>query len=298
MHHHVMEAVLGAAAALTVPVALIGLAGEPASGGDAAATVEIPAAAIDYQLPGEFLADGRPAAAPSEVRAVDAFRIMKQQVSLADYGECVDDGACQPAAARPGQVDVPVTGVNWLDAHAYARWYSAATGQSWRLPTALELAVASAERFVGDSYSAIADDPSNPAIRWLRQYREEVAANRAPDPEPKPRGHFGSNSLGMDDFGGNVWEWTSTCYERVTLDPGDGSVRGTIENCGVYVMEGQHRTYMSSFVRDGKSGGCAVGTPPDHLGFRLVREEPAFIAKVKSALQRGLTSMFSGTGKG
>ena len=29
---------------------------------------------------------------------------------------------------------------------------------------------------------------------------------------------------------------------------------------------------MSNFIREGKSGGCAVGTPPDHLGFRLVRD--------------------------
>jgi hypothetical protein len=29
---------------------------------------------------------------------------------------------------------------------------------------------------------------------------------------------------------------------------------------------------MSYFVRDGRRGGCAVGAPPDNLGFRLVRE--------------------------
>ena len=49
--------------------------------------------------------------------------------------------------------------------------------------------------------------------------------------------------------------------------------RQRVENCGVHVVEGFHRTYMSNFIRDGKSGGCAVGTPPDNLGFRLVREE-------------------------
>jgi hypothetical protein len=50
------------------------------------------------------------------------------------------------------------------------------------------------------------------------------------------------------------------------------------ENCGVRVIEGRHRSYMTEFIRDPKSGGCAVGTPPDNLGFRLVREEPAFPA--------------------
>jgi hypothetical protein len=43
------------------------------------------------------------------------------------------------------------------------------------------------------------------------------------------------------------------------------------ENCGVRVVEGQHRTYVTDFIRDALAGGCAVGTPPANLGFRLVR---------------------------
>ncbi|TGV96539.1 formylglycine-generating enzyme family protein, partial [Mesorhizobium sp. M2E.F.Ca.ET.154.01.1.1] len=34
------------------------------------------------------------------------------------------------------------------------------------------------------------------------------------------------------------------------------------------------------FIRDGKSGGCAVGTPPDNLGFRLVRERGGLLRAV------------------
>ena len=33
---------------------------------------------------------------------------------------------------------------------------------------------------------------------------------------------------------------------------------------------------MSNFIRDAKGGGCAAGTPPDNLGFRLVREDGFF----------------------
>jgi len=40
---------------------------------------------------------------------------------------------------------------------------------------------------------------------------------------------------------------------------------------------------MSNFIRDGKSGGCAVGTPPDNLGFRLVRER---LNVLRAALRR------------
>jgi hypothetical protein len=44
------------------------------------------------------------------------------------------------------------------------------------------------------------------------------------------------------------------------------------ENCGVRVVEGEHRTYVTDFIRDARAGGCAVGAPPANLGFRLVRD--------------------------
>ncbi len=217
---------------------------------------------------------------------------MKRQVGLADYGRCVAAGTCAAPDARPTTEDVPVTGVNWTDAEAYARWYSEATGETWRLPTAAEAAAAAGERFGGDPFSAAADDdPGNPAIRWIRRYREEAAARRPADPEPKPRGHYGPNSLGVEDFGGNVWEWTSTCYNRVTVDAG-GKFQSVIENCGVHVLEGRHRAYMSNFIRNGKSGGCAMGTPPENLGFRLVLDERpfpligGFVDRLKTAMAR------------
>ncbi len=275
MHLHLVDAI-GALAVLGLPATLLGLAGEPAPRLDSAPTVTVAATVLDYPEPGEFLIDGRPAASPARPMDVTAFSIMKHQVSLAEYERCVADDACSPpdAASANRAADVPVTGVSFLDAEAYARWYSQATGKSWRLPTAPEAAAAAAERFVGDAFSAIADDPANPAVRWLRRYREEAAARRAPDSTPKSRGHYGANSLGLEDFGGNVWEWTATCHTRVTLDADTGAVEAITPNCGVHVLEGRHRASMSNFVRDGRSGGCAVGTPPENLGFRLVREDP------------------------
>lgn len=290
MHINMLEAALGAVASLAVPLAAVGLAHLPPRAPllPMAETVGIAATVIDYPLPGEFLVEGRPATAPSAKVEIPAFRIMKRQVGLADYDLCVAEGACRPADARPNPRDVPVTGVSWLDAQAYASWYSRGTGASWRLPTALEAAVAAGERFGGETFTAQADDPANPAVRWLRRYREEAAAKRPPDPEPKPFGHYGPNSMGIEDFGGNVWEWTSTCYERVTLAGDRRTVLSQTQNCGVHVLEGRHRAYMSNFVRDGKSGGCAVGTPPENLGFRLVRDDDFSSIAWLDARLRGL----------
>jgi formylglycine-generating enzyme required for sulfatase activity len=69
---------------------------------------------------------------------------------------------------------------------------------------------------------------------------------------------------------GNVWEWTQTCHRRVWVDAA-GTILSEMPACSIRVLDGQHRAPMSVFVRDAKSGGCSVGTPPTNFGFRLVR---------------------------
>ena len=97
-------------------------------------------------------------------------------------------------------------------------------------------------------------------------------------------GSFGANSKGLADVAGNVWEWTNSCFLRVSLD-GDAERVANV-NCGVRVVEGAPRTYMTDFIRDPKVGGCAAGVPPSNLGFRLVVEgaSPA-IAIFENALR-------------
>ncbi|MER8461803.1 SUMF1/EgtB/PvdO family nonheme iron enzyme [Mesorhizobium sp. M1409] len=231
---------------------------------------------FDHPQPGEFLRESHPVAAPVVRETIDTpLEIMKYQVSVSDYGRCVADGVCKLADSRKIG-NVPVTGVSHMDAEAYATWLSARTGETWRLPTDVEWAYAAGERFRGDIESD-ESDPNNPALRWLAQYRTETALGRKPDPEPRGQGGFGINSKGVADVAGNIWEWTSTCYVHATMASDGVGVASSIDNCGVHAVEGFHRTYMSNFIRDGKSGGCAVGTPPDNLGFRLVRDRPSLV---------------------
>jgi len=261
---------------LSIGNAIDGRYPQPRSAVAASETVVLAPGSFNHSQPGEFLKASRPAPAPVRAEIVDApLEIMKFQVTAFDYDRCVADGACKPADSRLDG-NLPATGVSFLDAQAYANWLSARTGEAWRLPTDVEWAYAAAERFRADIEGG-EGDPADPARRWLTQYRNEAALGRKPDPEPRPRGSFGVNSNGVADIAGNVWEWTSTCYAHATMS-GDGArIASLIGNCGVHVVEGFHRTYMSNFVRDGKSGGCAVGTPPDNLGFRLVREQPGFL---------------------
>lgn len=243
------------------------------------ALVAIGPGSFEFRLPGEFLKADWPVDAPMrKMRFARSFEIMKYQVSFADYGACVEDAACEAPDGARQKADAPVTGVSYRDATAYAAWLSRKTGQSWRLPTDEEWAFAAAER-VRDDALDIEQNTANPATRWLARYAAE-AGTQTRDAEPKPRGHFGINSRGLADMAGNVWDWTTTCYQRVAVD-GRGKELASTENCGVRVLGGRHRSYMSYFIRDGKSGGCAAGLAPDNLGIRLIRDRPTFISAVR-----------------
>lgn len=235
-------------------------------------TVTMTPGRFAYRVPGEFLKEGRPVDGPMvDTRMRRPVEIMAYQVSGAEYAACVADGACAAADAAHDRADLPVTGISYRDAVAYAAWLSDRTGDTWRLPTDTEWAFAAAERFGDDALGLEEDEgaANNPATRWLAAYRNRNSD--AGDTEVRPRGTFGTNSSGLHDLSGSVWEWTSTCYARNRVDTAGRLAEATV-NCGVRVIGGRHRGYMSNFIRDGKSGGCAAGMAPDNLGFRLVRE--------------------------
>ncbi|MBJ3783160.1 SUMF1/EgtB/PvdO family nonheme iron enzyme [Devosia sediminis] len=233
------------------------------------ATVTLPPGTFNYRADGHFLRDNVPVDPPvGAVTQAVPLEIMQYQVSVEDYARCVADGACAPTV-QAGLDGQPVTGVSYQDAAAYAGWLSAASGQTWTLPTAPEWAYAAAERYTDEALGT-SDDAGNPALRWIANYRQEAARNRTADPYPKPLGTFGANSFGLMDIAGNVWEWTDTCHRRVHVNA-VGDILSEQPACTIRVLEGKHRAATSFFIRDAKSGGCSVGIPPDNLGFRLVR---------------------------
>ena len=113
----------------------------------------------------------------------------------------------------------------------------------------------------------------DPARRWLARY--EAESERSATKMPQPIGSFGANENGLLDVAGNVWEWTNTCFRRVAFDAAAETLNERTVYCGVRVVEGQHRTYVTDLICAARAGGCAVGTPPANLGFRLVRDDGA-----------------------
>jgi formylglycine-generating enzyme required for sulfatase activity len=262
------------AAALAAPLLATALA--PAGPGDIeTGTMPIAPAPFEYRVAGYFSRAGKPVEGPLRQIRLDAtLRIMRNLVTAAEYSRCVDEGACARARLPDGSPDVPVVGVSWHDAAAYAAWISRRSGVKHRLPTDEEWTFAAAEKVRDEALPMV--DPSDPAQAWIARYESEAARTKPGAVAPQPIGTFGTNSNGLTDLAGNVWEWTNTCFVRASLDGDRPEITNT--NCGVRVVQGAHRTYMTDFIRDPRTGGCAAGVPPANLGFRLVVETHQTIA--------------------
>lgn len=232
-------------------------------------TVLVPSGPGSYRLAGQYQYDNRVVDAPLQSYDAPPIEIMKYQVTGADYARCVAEGACD-APLNTADDRTAQTGVSFVDAMNYARWLSDRSGQSWRLPTDREWSYAAAERFHDDALG-IDIDEKDPSTRWLLAYASQ--SGREADRDLREIGAFGENRNGLADMSGNIWEWTTSCYRRGRLGPDGTTVESVSENCGVKVAQGKHRAYIVDFVRDANVGGCAVGLPPDYLGFRLVREK-------------------------
>ena len=128
----------------------------------------------------------------------------------------------------------PVTYVNWNDAQAYVSWLSRRTGGTYRLPTESEWERASAG--------------SRPGCDRLG--RGSVQDGTC------PVGTNGVNATGLSDMVGNLWEWTSDCWD------GD---------CGRRVLRGGSWEDYAGFLRSGARVWHYAGSRYDNLGFRVSR---------------------------
>ncbi len=205
-----------------------------------------------------------PEAADRPVQLADGTPLYVQrfEVSVAEWNRCHDEGACllelRVPAGRNAE-DMPATGLNYLDVQDYLAWVRDRTGHPFRLPTAAEWA-RMAEGVLPDEPDPIFTDP---ALIWASAYLLEGNAPRA----WLPRGAYSTSPEGIADLDGSVWEWTQDCYA--------GSAEGIDPaRCPAFFVGGEHVAAMSFLIRDPARGGCAVGSPPAHLGVRLVSDAP------------------------
>ena len=186
--------------------------------------------------------------------------VQVQETTIYEWNQCYLDGGCTlelrpPIGGNPKEF--PATGINWLDAQDYVRWLSKESRHPFRLPTSVEW-FEFARNVVPETPDPIFTDSS---LAWASAYQIEESIDRT----LKSSGAWSTSIDGIVDLDGNVWEWTQDCY--------DGNTNTSRETaCAAYVLGGEHRAVVSLLVRDSARGGCAVGTPPAHLGLRPVTD--------------------------
>ena len=185
------------------------------------------------------------------------LHVSRYEVTVASWRQCFKDGGCSHLPVSPSTPDLlPVTGVNWFDVNEYLNWANARDGGGLRLPTLGEWRVI-ARTLAHEKPAPLFTDPR---LAWAATYGQEITQSGS----PRVGGSYSTTPEGISDLNGNVWEWTSSCAKS-------GFEAGL---CPAYVAAGEHEALVSVFVRDPASGGCATGTPPTHLGFRLVADGP------------------------
>jgi formylglycine-generating enzyme required for sulfatase activity len=124
---------------------------------------------------------------------------------------------------RPSsQYNHPVIHVSWNDATAYCQWLSRKTSQSYRLPTEAEWEYAAGNGSAHTKYSWGNGNPSgkNGGNVWDEAGRRKLNWSSLfygyDDGYvfTSPVGSFNSNSLGLYDMTGNVWEWCRDYYDE------------------------------------------------------------------------------------
>ncbi len=151
-------------------------------------------------------------------RAIGAF-----PVTVADYEQCVRAKACEPRdVAELGADKYPAINVSWHDAVKYTQWLSQRMRKKYRLPSDAEWVAAMEEgRYVGGGKTRQAvpfvecrsanDYDRSAAIVSAFPWR--VSACNDGFPQTSPVGVFLPNAIGMYDWAGNVWQWTSSCAD-------------------------------------------------------------------------------------
>ena len=205
---------------------------------------------------------------PKKVKIKKDYYIGKYEVTNRLWTQCYKEKGCEKEAfykAASGKNN-PSVRLNWHDAYQFSKWISKKTGDKYRLPTEEEWAYAA---YMGDDSG---DRNSDKEITYDYGSRsEESLASKM----TRPAGSINKNKWGMNDFYGNVWEWTLTCWygsEENMLKERTIKELNNPRACTTRITRGETRSHIPDFISDTYNGGCATLRPAANLGFRLVKE--------------------------
>jgi formylglycine-generating enzyme required for sulfatase activity len=138
---------------------------------------------------------------------LDAFWIMRTEVTIAQYARCVQAGACFEHHFDPTRPEHPAMVVTWREASDYAAWAGG------RLPTEAEW-----EKACRGSEGLLYPWGSDALTTERANFGRNVASNTtAVGSYPT-----GASPFGLLDMAGNVAEWTSSQYQPYPYSASDG----------------------------------------------------------------------------
>ncbi len=201
-----------------------------------------------------------------------AYDIGRYPVTVAEYACAVRaDMVSEPPkngiswADQLQHLDHPVVNVTWLEAMQYAEWLAAVTGESWRLPTEAE-------------WEKAARWDAARQVAWIYPWGDDFDANRAnTDNRVKTTTAVGTyaskgdaSPTGCHDMAGNVWEWTSSIYDKSAYQP-DRTRENSSDSTSIRLLRGGSWNYTSWYARAANRYRSYVDYFDFSCGFRLVR---------------------------
>lgn len=221
---------------------------------------------------------GSPGAKPIEVPhevVLAPFAIARTEVTREEYARFLDEVGARDEEGLPYLLDasgrelagaerLPVVGVSWRGALAYAAWLSRKTGRDYRLPTEAQ-------------WERAARAGSEATWPWGERAPADVRAQLrcdGSDGQLAPVAITAANAYGVHDLLGNAWEWTLDCFAldfyfySPTRDP-----RWLDPACAAPSIRGGSAQDDLETCRPGfRMNFWWRGAPS--IGFRVVRLEP------------------------
>ena len=199
---------------------------------------------------------------PQHPVTLSAFRMLRHEVTNAEYRRFVPDHAPDEAG------DLPVTGVSWYEATAYA------AGLGARLPTEAEWEYAARSGGRDQTYPW-GDEPATCERTVMDESdpgdREKWGCGRG-SPWPVCSKPAGSSAQGICDLAGNVWEWCADGYGA--YPDGARSDPSGPEGGADRVLRGGSWRDGARWLRAAYRVGNDPGDRFGDVGFRVVRPAP------------------------
>jgi len=162
----------------------------------------------------------------------------------------------------------PVDSVSWNDAREFVRKLSVKTGAKYRLLSEAEweYVTRAGSRTAFSTGERITPEQANfSSSSYLdkSKYRGQTL----------PVGQFPSNSFGLFDIHGNVWEWVEDCYHDVYRDaPSDGRAWISGGDCSLRIRRGGSWFSYPWHTRSAVRSKFDPNRPDINNGLRVARD--------------------------